>query len=261
MPDSSLIPSYVLEVVVTALFLYSAYWAFAIRKALAARLYRRQALWVGLVGAYFTWHFLFLGLVGILNCSGFCINLSFAYVAGGSFFVGLVLIIAWVDATVRVARRSDPLVRDTFHWNRLRLYVWAEVAIGAPMGSTLQFALSATSPFSLAALLALLSGAILFGAALTLSALTLLLSAIRSKDPTFRKHLKWFGLFVGLFLSATLTLFIILLLGTSAVPYLDVITVAILVASAYCLYRSARSLAPIGHLLPVDLRSAPDGGP
>lgn len=44
---------FILWVLVVALFSYAAYWAFIIRKALATGLYRRQALWAGVMGLYF----------------------------------------------------------------------------------------------------------------------------------------------------------------------------------------------------------------
>jgi hypothetical protein len=49
----SAIASFLLAAATSALMLYGAYWAFAIRRARASRLYKRQALTVGIVGVYF----------------------------------------------------------------------------------------------------------------------------------------------------------------------------------------------------------------
>ena len=35
-----------------------------------------------------------------------------------------IVMLAWIDTTIKVARRSDPLNRNTFLWKRLRYFVW-----------------------------------------------------------------------------------------------------------------------------------------
>ncbi len=98
------------------LFLYATYLAFAIRRALATKIYRRQSLWVGLIGVYFAGIYsfplvsLFLDLRGSSAISRFS---DFPGVEGWLFFVlvGPALLFAWTDSTVQVARKSDPLAR------------------------------------------------------------------------------------------------------------------------------------------------------
>ena|SRR2546422_9258026 len=105
----------VAEVVIGAIFAYGAYWAFAIRRALASRDYRRQALWLG-VNCIF-WIALFPDK-NIFN------NVYNALAVGFYYSFLPLLLFAWIDASVRVARRSDPLLRNTLHWNKLRWLTW-----------------------------------------------------------------------------------------------------------------------------------------
>jgi uncharacterized BrkB/YihY/UPF0761 family membrane protein len=41
---------------------------------------------------------------------------------------GFIILFVWIDATIRVARRSDPLHRNTIHWTAIRYLVLIGVA-------------------------------------------------------------------------------------------------------------------------------------
>ena len=235
----------VAAVAVYSIVFYGAYWAFTIRKALAGRLYRRQALWLDVFAAYF----LTLPLVILLLNPNFPFggDPTVNFFGGALYYLGYVVVFAWVDATIRVARLSDPLLRDTLHWKRLRNIVWALVALGTAeiLGRSLSVILTQTFPsvgenlLLLVAILAIVSS----------GAPALVLSGLRSKDTTLRRHLRWFGLFVGVFITTNTTGFALITFGLASVtqPYLAVVF-PISVVAAYSFYRSARSLAPIGRL-------------
>ena len=220
--------------IVVAIFGYSAYWAFALRRVLMQHLYRRQASWVGWMAIYFVVISTFLTLALSFN-----VNLLPINILGGLLISsGFIVLFFWIDSTIRVARRSDPLYRDSGRWSKLR-YLWGIATIGGAIGALVD------SIFSGFTTVAPFSGALLFGA------ITLLLSAKRSGDPTLRMHLKWMGLCI-----------FILWLGNQIIgPLFNIITDAYLVEtialalvglSAYSLYRSARSLAPIGRLSRIE---------
>lgn len=86
-----------------------------------------------------------------------------------------------------------------------------------------------------------------------LGAIFLPLGALRSRDPTMRRHLGWFLLFVLLILVTSL-LFLVLLIPVPgnleslvyvAVNYGAALTYSI---GGYFLYRSARALAPLNRI-------------
>ena len=230
MPSLVATTFFIAWLLVAALFLYSAYWAFVIRRALMHRLYKRQALWVGSMAVYFVALSSFLTVVIEYNINVLAVNAS-----GGLLIAsGFVVLFLWIDSTIRVARRSDPLYRDSFRWSKLR-YFWGIVTTFGAVGAVfdaINSGLAAAAPFG---------GALLFGA------IALLLTGSRSGDPTLKTHLKWTGLCIFLlWLSSQLVDVLSKILLDADLA--QAITFGLVALGAYALYRSARSLAPIGHL-------------
>jgi hypothetical protein len=116
------LPSNVFALTTSALFLfsdglfaYTAFWAFNIRRAQTARIYRNQALGMGFVAL--VW--IIFSLAAILPSSILTPTagaIGFCFIMLGLFY--------WVDASIIAARRSDPLLRDTLRWSELRTYLW-----------------------------------------------------------------------------------------------------------------------------------------
>lgn len=223
-----------LWLVVVAVFSYSAYWAFIIMRALQQGLYKKQALWVGGMAIYFVALSTFLTFALTFNVNFLPINI----LGGLLISSGFIVIFLWIDSTIRVARRSDPLSRDALRWSKLR-YLWAFITTGGAIGA---LATSITTGFSTAAP---------FGGALFFGAIALIISARRSGDPTLRRHLKW-----------TAFCIFMLWLGSQAEQPLSrafadnnlvqAVTFALVAMGAYGLYRSARSLVPMGHIPRID---------
>ena len=219
---------------VTAVFLYGAYWAFAIRRVLLASIYRRQALWVAFLGIYFGAIGVFLTPVLTLQVNTLAIN-----ILGGAFLgFGSVLEFSWIDTTVRIARRSDPSLRDTLRWSKLRYLFWIITIFGAvgAIFSSAYTGISSAGPYG-----GTLSGTLFFGA------IALFLSARRSGDSILRRHLVWAALailFIWIVSQATSPLFRFV-----SDPYIvQSVLYPIVAAAAFFLYRSAKSLIPLGRL-------------
>jgi hypothetical protein len=254
MPSDISTVSIILSLIVGALFSYGAYWALTIRKALMNYLYRRQALWVGGVAIYFVAQSAFIALAIFYNATGFYVNL----LAAAFIALGFAAIFVWIDSTVLVARRSDPFQRDTLHWSKLRYFIGITSTIGLFFNVLFNviFTNSSTSYILLGSppLLGFI-GTILF-----LGAIALLVSARRSGDMTLRRHLRWFGLGAGLLWVA----------GQVGSPWarasgdsilVPIITYSLFAIAAYCLYRSAKSLVPLGRLSLADYADAPTVAP
>ena len=216
----------------------AAYWALRTRKALAVQLYRNQALGIGL----FSLGFAFLNTTLLLN-----ISTGLVAILG---FLPFIFFFYWVDYSVSATRAADPLLRDVFLWRRLRIVLWpvlmfsyaslffvqADPVVAACL-PTPSCGL-ATVLFFIPTLLPLASGAIY-----------LPLSARRSSDSTFRRHLKWFGLFALCIITATMLFFVF---------QFDFAPAALVFAlSGYCLYESALSLLPLRRLQTKQPRSLP----
>src|SRR6266567_5586701 len=130
--DSVSIIFFFLWVLVVGLFSCAAYWAFIIRKALVTGLYRKQALWAGTMGLYLVSLSTFLTIALSFNLTTLSVNI----LGGLLISSGFIVLFAWLDPTVRVARRSDPLLRDTLRWSRLRYFI-GFVTVGGAISTIL----------------------------------------------------------------------------------------------------------------------------
>src|SRR2546427_6227649 len=97
-------------IVSAGIALYAAYWAFAIRRALAGPLYRNFALSLGVVCVIFG--LAVFGLVNLLPSVGSTISEVENNII---YFTIISVIFAFMDSAIRVARRSDPLLRSILH--------------------------------------------------------------------------------------------------------------------------------------------------
>ncbi len=193
---------------------------------------RNLAFGIGLVAISLAWISLHLTLPVFDIPNGTLVGdinfFFFLYVPAQLYFY-------WADASVLASRNTDPLRRNTLHWSRMRLAIWAlllgsdvlfvidqvlytDVILGGGTGilSTLTAVLGIFIPF-------------------VVSPVLLVISWRRSREPTFRAHLKWFAFFA-----------ISLGLGPLAAIFIFAPLWAIGWAiGGYCLYRSARSLVVI----------------
>src|SRR5437879_486631 len=150
----------VLWLIVAVTFSYATYWSFTIRRWLVHRIYRRQATWVGRLGVYFVALSSFLTLALSTGVSSLYVNVVGGLLIGSGFIV----IFAWMDSTIRVARLSDPLFRDTLRWSKLR-YFLGFGTVGGAIASVISAIMSGFSQVAP------------FGGALFLGAFALLISA------------------------------------------------------------------------------------
>lgn len=234
--------SIILASLVGVVFAYGAFWALTIRKALMNYVYRKQAFWAGVVALYFVAQSVFIALAIMYNQVNFYVNLT----AAGFITVGFAVIFVWIDSTILVARRSDPLQRNTLRWSKVRYFIGITTTIGLFFNLLFNviFANQSGPPFDLLGNPPLVG---FIGTLLLLGAIALLLSAERSGDLTLRRHLKWFGM-------GAASLFVSGQIGSpwaKIAPdsiFVPIVTYAIFAIAAYCFYRSSKSLAPLGRL-------------
>jgi hypothetical protein len=217
---------------------YGTYWALEIRRALAVRLYRSQALGIGLIAVS-------VGLAQLYYTGSIFFDwppeLSFASILFFSF-----TLLYWTNSSVRAARQSDPLLRDAFRWTRVRFLLLALiVATVAYDSANILYNVLNSRPITAAATGFL---AVTFEIPVLVpiiaAAFVLPVVGFRSRDPVLRRHLLWFGLF-AVFLLA----FIEVLSSAFADPLEAVLIQDLgLLIGGYCLYRSARSLVPLNRI-------------
>ncbi len=219
------------------IWLYAAYWGFNVRRALAVKLYRNQALGIALISIMLIPDLIAHGLVGL---GGRQYIVAFSVI---ETCYALVLFY-FVDASVLAGRRSDPLLRDTLHWRTVRLYVWpVVVAVWIGLDSFAVYLQTTNATVSTQ------TGSIwaaLFGLVWLLPAVIVLpITAFRSKDPRLHSHFAWFAVFVALSFLPTL-------FGNGAVVVSTLVNGILLdtglVFWGYALYKSARALVPLNKL-------------
>lgn len=219
-------------------FGYAAYWAFNIRRALKVGVYRNHALGVGVMSL--GWIVIFLDYVIVSHVSTVGFTVLNVLVTTAFFY--------FIDSSVLDGRLSDPLLRDTLHWRRIRRWVWAIFAT-ASVASILTSAYYSVHTggtiltggnLSLApAWVSVVGDSLEVVVAIIVGLAALPITAIRSRDPLLRRQLEWFA---G---------FIVVLVAGSPVPSTSAyaaLTFLQQLGMAICLYKSARSLAPVSRL-------------
>jgi hypothetical protein len=221
---------------------YAAYWAFSIRRSLVGRVYRNHALWLGTLCA----------LVVAQGLSSNSINPILNIVNEIGIFIIFPVLFAFIDTTVRVARRSDPLLRSILRWEKFRVVVGADlVALEA-----LIIASAANQAFAYSDLGNLLWYILVFFPFIV-GGSALLIGAKRSGDTILRGSLKWLGVvlvlvFVNMLVSLVVSSIPSVSQFDSIYSYPALPGAAIGIVSAYALYRSAHSLAPINRLQAIE---------
>jgi hypothetical protein len=244
--DTALIPLGLIAF--TGAYAYAGYWGLVVRRGLVMQAYRNQALGVGISALYIVFVGAVAGAIPVTVGSESAPILVNALVDFGF----LVVLFYWISATVSIARRSDPLERDTFYFHITR-YAWGAAFI-LPAGIALAY-----NPLALVFTVAtplnsisLALGIIPFVILLPFGSVLLFASASRSKDRTLVGHIRWYSGAIAAFLSVAFIGVLWKTTGGNQSPYAAVIDVVFLSGqflSAYCFYRSAKSLAPIAKAL------------
>jgi hypothetical protein len=236
-------------------FAFSAYRAFGIRKGLAVGLYRNQALWAGGTATYWALQLAVYAITFSIyqtNPGPNLANIVDDFVLFAWAYIALVLGFQWVDSSVKVARRSDPLLRDTMHWKYVRAALWLLILVGLVVSFTfyaLRVAVDADGDPLLAVINFYILNSPVFLTVGLLSFLALYASSHHSGDPTLKRHLRWLAFYVIVLLLQGASSFLTRVL---TVPEFSSILIplvtAVTVANGLALYQTARSLAPLNRI-------------
>ncbi|MDA4131209.1 MAG: hypothetical protein OK457_10600 [Thaumarchaeota archaeon] len=222
----------IITVISISIGIYAVFWAFKIRKALFVRLYRNQALGMGIVVVLIL---LFTSIIvaEIVLPSVQILLLPWVW-------LGPLVLLFWINTSVNAGRRSDPLLRDTLQWKKLRFIILSLIIFDILSGLAV-LSLSIRIPYEITLILIFLP----FFSICVVGAIVLTIAARRSKDMIFRRHMAWFGIFVAIFIGG---------LAFAAVTYAynyeanSLGLPLFLLLEAYCLYRSVKSLIPLNRL-------------
>jgi len=228
-------------VVPMSVLLYGTYWALSFRRALIGRIYRSHALWLGVICVLLMFNAFF-------NSSS---NAIISEVGAPVLFLIFPILFAFIDSSVRVARRSDPLLRSNLRWEKLRQVIWADIAALEALIVLSTFSSAGNSDLANILWVIFASFPFITGGP------ALLIAARRSGDLVLRGSLKWIGvtLLFGI-LSVVVSSILSSIPSISTFDYYysypALILGAIRIGTAYSLYRSARSLAPISRIPAIE---------
>ena len=231
----------------SAIGVYSAYWSLTIRKSLVVRMYQRQAL---LVGAFTLYGLILTGLfyfVFFFEPSLKYSSVGFAQGIVYLFFI--VILLAWIDSTIRIGRKSDPLRRDPLHWSSiLRWIIW--ILMGVNLIATIVLSGgNISSSFGETRAIGIVLAFIL----IAISIIPLFLVAKRSGDRFYRRSIEWFGIAVALLTVEDIG-FNTIFVGNGIVytpinfAWAIVSNFALFPFIFYSTYRCARSLVPLNRI-------------
>ena len=199
---SSVYHVYATHVFELPVFVYAAYWAFAIRRGLTTGLFRRQALGIALVALGFGVGSFASGVAQEAT-AGTGVGLIVAFFV--IIFFNPFIIFYWVDSTTLASRRADPLGREVLRWSQVRKVCWA-LMIGA-----LILLLSIVAYANLSGLIEpsgqvapTLANMFPSGISILTPILVVVVAGVvsqlfvirRARDRAFRSHVFWFLLFV-----------------------------------------------------------------
>jgi hypothetical protein len=217
---------------------YNAYLSFSIRKALRVQAYSRQALIFGSFSIYL------VVLLSLFYTTYFfepsLLNSPFDTLQTLLYTVESPIIFAWIDSSIKLGRRSDPLLRDSLRWSKLRLVLWP-ILLLTLLGYFTQGALSNIGELS--------------WVVIGITVVPLLVSGRRSGDPYYRRTLEWFGvaLVFGLIDNAGVTI-LFNTLGTgivftpAAFVWSILGNIGVVPMLFYGSYKAIRSLAPLNRI-------------
>ncbi len=275
MPSSFDVANIIGAVAITVIFGYAIYTALGIRRTFSVGLYRSQALGVALIAL----------IILIWNLS----NIIFSYIPPNvpsdflynnvgiigelAFLLWFPIFYYWLDKSELAARKSNPMLRDILHWQRIRVFlgplIYASIvsSICVEIIETIFYGVSPVSmvsesagpsafPILVSILLFLIPALILFVGLRVLAIIALPIAAWQTRDPLLRKQIYWLGIFFILnFVGGALQGSI--LNPFEALFFLD----AIVFFSGFALYKSARSLVPTYSFSAEGIQTNPEHPP
>jgi hypothetical protein len=238
----------------TPIYFYAGYWAFSLRHALAVPLYRRQASGIGFV-VLAIW-----GALAEFTSVPRALSLQiYVPITTFTFYFLLFVIFYWIDASVLASRRSDPLLRDTLYWSKVRTPLWIANFIiwGVPLvivgyasisgDSTLLNQLnSGTFPNFVPGIILGIIYNVLPILVPIIGIIYLPAIATRSKwDKTLRMHFVWF---------APVVLFLLVLFLNFPNTFEGHILPALIISiTGFTLYKSAKALVPLNTISHLEI--------
>jgi hypothetical protein len=214
---------------------YAAYWSLGLRRALRVRVYSRQALIVGLFSIYGTVLFFMFYLIYFLDPTLF--NTPVGILQAVLYLFLPPLTMAWIDSSVRVGRRTDPLLRDPIQWSKARFALWPLLLLS--LGTFFIPGAEGVVSFVIIAV----------------SVPAVFMAARWSGDGYYRRSLEWFCVAIAVLVIQNIGFDVFvpglgtgIVYSSSGFVWSFLANFVITPVLFYCIYMCARSLVPLNRL-------------
>jgi uncharacterized membrane protein len=235
---------------------YASYWSLSIRRTMRVPYYRRQTLVVGLISVY-----AILLVTSFYTVDFFAPGLQTTSVGTlQAVMYGLlpIVLFAWADSSIRVGRRTDPLLRDSFRWSSLRWVLWPIMLFCFVAFNLNGIFCSASGVCSVGGALLNDVGTPAFLLEFVIVGVTVLgvfTTARRAGDYGYRRSLEWFGISLVVILGQNAGFVPLTTVASNVFAYSTVNVAWGLIANlillpfiAYCFYKCSRTLVPLNRL-------------
>jgi hypothetical protein len=259
-PSSLIEALYVIGLIlITGGCAYASYWSFSIRRTMRVPYYRSQTLLVGLISIYGT---LLVALFYAVDF--FAPGLQTTNVGTlQSVMYGLlpIVLFAWADSSIRVGRRTDALLRDSFRWSSVRWVLWPIMLLCLVAYNISEIFCNANGVCSVGGALLNDVGSAAFLLEFVILGVTVVgvfTTARRAGDYGYRRSLEWFGLSLAAILALNagfvpLTTSALSLYNVFAFSAVDLVwglvaNLLLLPFTAFCFYKCSRTLVHLNRL-------------
>ncbi len=225
------------DIVEWAIFVFGAFRAVQIGRALVTPTYRSRAFWTAAVMLVFVFASCLDAYVAFFSTP----QASVGYAALGAVpsVAEIVLLFAFIDSTVLSSMEMDFFHRDTLGWKRLRAPLYVAVLLSMAGSTTLSGYIPTTSSPETALGFVATLGILGFSVA------ALIVSARRTPDRTMKRFVRLLGLALAFFVTA---LVVVITTPGVLILALDFVSGVLFLTATYLLYRAVMSLSPLGKL-------------
>jgi hypothetical protein len=220
-------------IVGAAIFLFAGYRAFTIGRVLVKGAYRTRALWTG-------------GTAIALAIFDYATGLPSSDPLGVlAFFVIVIILLAFVDSSIKVAQEADFFHRSPLDWQRFRKPLFSIYMIVTIVGGSLYIYEPSSSPIQVVGILIWFP---LVAVVLSYSAAALVVGARRTPDRSMRRFVRMLG-FVIICIVLFLTIWLPFAPFSLTLQDLgSTISGFFIPAAGYFLYLAIMSLSPVGRI-------------
>lgn len=234
--DITLLVNDLSNLITSGIFVFGAFRAVQIGRALVSPTYRNRAFWTAAIMVVFVVVSAVDMYVPFFSSTQDTVTNAFLASLPGT--AQLMFLFAFIDSTVLASMETDFFHRDTLDWKRGRKPAYAVTLVCLVVGGTLGTFSQTSSSWVPPAVYGVIFVILGFSVA------TLIVASRRTPDRTMRRFVRLLGFALGFFVLAVLELLL-----TPDVLSFDLVHDLLFIIATYLVYKAAISLSPLGRIV------------